>query len=107
MLALLEERARHGYEIGKLIETRSGGVLKFHIASLYPMLYNLEAKGLLGSNVKPGPNGKDRRYYRLTAAGRKRLAEDREQWSAVVRGMTSLGISCQRGADFVPAWETR
>jgi PadR family transcriptional regulator PadR len=47
VLALVEDRARHSYEIGKLIEERSGGILKFHIASLYPMLYPLEKRGLI------------------------------------------------------------
>ncbi len=53
VLALVEDRARHGYEIAKLIEERSDGVLKFHIASLYPMLYRLERRGLIA-----GPLGR-------------------------------------------------
>ena len=57
VLALVEDRARHGYEIGKLIEGDRGGVLKFHIASLYPMLYRLERRGVITGRwvEKPGP----------------------------------------------------
>ena len=47
ILALLEERDRHGYEIAKLIDSRSAGALKFHVASLYPTLYRLERRGLI------------------------------------------------------------
>ena len=47
ILALLDERDRHGYEIAKLIDERSGGALKFHVASLYPTLYRLERRGLI------------------------------------------------------------
>jgi PadR family transcriptional regulator PadR len=46
ILAMVEDRPRHGYEIGKLIERRSRGVLQFHVASLYPLLYRLEKRGL-------------------------------------------------------------
>jgi len=45
ILSLVEERARHGYEIGRLIDVRSGGTLHFHVASLYPLLYRLEKRG--------------------------------------------------------------
>jgi hypothetical protein len=68
ILALLEEKARHGYEIGKLIAERSEGVLRFHVASLYPLLYRLERRGW--------------RYYRLTHTGRKILGEQRSRWRA-------------------------
>ena len=73
ILSLVEKRARHGYEIGKLIETRSHGALKFNVASLYPLLYRLEARGLLEGRWVEKPSQRRRRYYRLTAAGRKML----------------------------------
>src|SRR5690242_4380615 len=81
ILALLEEKARHGYEIGKLIAERSQGVLKFHVASLYPLLYRLERRGWVKGEWKPA-GGRRRRYYRLTAAGRKTLTERRALWRA-------------------------
>ena len=84
VLALLEDGPRHGYELGKLIHQRSGGRLTFHIDSLYPLLYRLEARQwILGSWVaKPGE--RRRRCYALTAAGRKVLAKQRKTWASFV-----------------------
>jgi transcriptional regulator len=84
VLSLLEGRARHGYEISKLIETRSDGAVKFHIASLYPLLYRLEERGwILGTWVeKPGERRK--RFYRLTTEGRRILRAQRETWKTFV-----------------------
>lgn len=79
VLALLEERQLHGYDIGKLIVERTEGVLRFHVASLYPLLYKLEGRGWVKGEWKP-VNGRRRRYYRLTHAGRKSLAEQRRRW---------------------------
>jgi PadR family transcriptional regulator PadR len=70
ILALLEERDRHGYEIGRLIDQRSGGAIVFHVASLYPTLYRLERRGLITG----------RRFYRITANGRKVLEAERRGW---------------------------
>jgi transcriptional regulator len=81
ILALIEERARHGYEIAKLIEERSGGVLQFHVASLYPLLYRLERRELIEGRWVEKPGQRRRRFYKLTAAGRKVLAEQRQTWS--------------------------
>ena len=79
IMAMVEDRARHGYEIGKLIEQRSNGVLQFHVASLYPLLYRLEKRGLIkGRWVKTRTTR--RRFYTLTAAGRRILAEQRRTW---------------------------
>ena len=81
LLALLEEKARHGYEIGKLITERSEGVLRFHVASLYPLLYRLERRGWIKGEWEPA-GGRRRRFYRLTATGRKTLASQRLRWRA-------------------------
>lgn len=81
ILALVEERARHGYEIASLIEERSGGVLQFHVASLYPLLYRLEKRGLLKGTWIEKAGQRRRRYYKLTAQGRKALNEQRQTWS--------------------------
>jgi transcriptional regulator len=80
ILALLEDRQRHGYEIGRLIETRSQGALSYHIASLYPTLYRLEDAGLVEGRWVESAGQRRRRYYKLTAAGRKRLASERSVW---------------------------
>ena len=84
ILSLLEARARHGYEIGRLIEERSGGVLRFHVASLYPLLYRLEKRGWIDGRWVEKAGQRRRRYYRLTREGRKTLAAQRNQWEAFV-----------------------
>jgi len=81
ILALVEERARHGYEIAKLIEQRSKGVLQFHVASLYPLLYRLETRGWIQGRWVEKAGQRRRRYYKLTAAGRKVLNQQRQTWS--------------------------
>jgi PadR family transcriptional regulator len=80
VLALVEERPRHGYEISKLIEARSGGALSFHVASLYPMLYRLERRGWVDGRWVEKAGQRRRRYYRLTPEGRKVLARQRSVW---------------------------
>lgn len=84
ILSLLESRQRHGYEISKLIETRSRGTVRFRVASLYPLLYRLEDRGWIQGRWIEKPGQRRRRYYRLTAAGRKMLAERRRGWEAFV-----------------------
>lgn len=73
VLTLVDDRARHGYEISKLIESRSQGTLTFNVASLYPMLYRLEARGWIQGRWVEKTGQRRRRYYRITAAGRKVL----------------------------------
>jgi transcriptional regulator len=90
VLALVEERARHGYEIAKLIEQRSGGVLKFHIASLYPMLYRLEKRGLIVGKWVEKAGERRRRFYRLTADGRRVLASHRSRWEEFIHALTRV-----------------
>src|SRR5436190_2904625 len=80
ILALLERRQRHGYEIGRLIDERSDGAITFHVASLYPTLYRLEDKGFIEGRWVERSGQRRRRYYRLTAAGRKVLASQRNVW---------------------------
>ena len=84
ILALVEQRQRHGYEISQLIEQRSEGTITFHVASLYPTLYRLEDRGLLDGRWVEKPGQRRRRYYRLTAAGRKVLASQRSSWQSFV-----------------------
>lgn len=87
VLAIIEERARHGYEIGRLIAERSGGALTFHVASLYPLLYRLEARGLIEGRWVEKPGQRRRRYYRLTAEGRRVLARQRTVWQQFLRAL--------------------
>jgi transcriptional regulator len=84
ILSLVEARPRHGYEISKLIESRSHGVVRFNVASLYPLLYKLEKRGWLQGRWVEKPGQRRRRFYRLTAAGRKVLARQRSSWEAFV-----------------------
>ena len=90
ILALLESRARHGYELGKLIETRSGGRLQFRIGSLYPILCRLEAQKLIvGRWVEKGGERR-RRFYRLTREGRTSLARQRSDWEDFTRAVNQI-----------------
>jgi PadR family transcriptional regulator, regulatory protein PadR len=90
ILSLVEERRRHGYEIAKLIETQSHGVIRFSVASLYPLLYRLERRGWLEGRWVEKAGQRRRRYYRLTAAGRKVLAEQRTGWHAFVEAINRI-----------------
>jgi PadR family transcriptional regulator, regulatory protein PadR len=80
ILSLLEDEPRHGYDIGRLIEFRSGGKLHFHVASLYPLLYRLEKRGWIQGRWVEKANPRRRRYYRLTTAGQHVLALQRKKW---------------------------
>ena len=90
ILALLEEDDRHGYEIGKLIETRSGGRLHFRIGSLYPVLCRLEEKALIKGRWVESGGGPRRRYYHLTAKGRTFLKHERDTWDAYVSAVNQI-----------------
>ena len=90
LLSLLEDRQRHGYEISKLIESRSGGALRFNVASLYPMLYRLEKRGWIQGRWVDKPGQRRRRYYRLTAAGKKILRAQRSVWQTFVAAINQI-----------------
>lgn len=90
VLSLLEPRQRHGYEISKLIETRSAGRVTFRAASLYPLLYKLEERGWIQGRWVEKNGQRRRRYYRLTAAGKKMLAERRSRWAGFVEAIRSI-----------------
>src|SRR6187401_1881249 len=80
ILSLVQQRARHGYEINKLIEERSDGRIRFKVASLYPLLYRLEARGWIAGRWVEKAGQRRRRYYRLTADGRQILDAQRHAW---------------------------
>src|ERR1043166_3641754 len=90
ILSLVETRPRHGYEISKLIEARSDGVLKFNVASLYPLLYRLEKRGWIQGRWVEKAGQRRRRYYRLTAEGRKVLAAQRHSWQEFVEAINRI-----------------
>jgi PadR family transcriptional regulator PadR len=90
ILALLEDRERHGYDIGKQIEERSDGTITFHITSLYPTLYRLEAKGLIEGRWVEKPGQRRRRYYRLTPGGRGTLVRQRSIWENFARAINRV-----------------
>jgi transcriptional regulator len=87
ILSLLDARPRHGYELSKLIRTRSGGQLTFHIDSLYPLLYRLEERGWIKGTWVEKPGERRRRFYKVTTAGRRVLATQRKTWEAFVQAV--------------------
>src|ERR1044071_9356562 len=87
ILSLVEARPRHGYEISKLIETRSEGALRFNVASLYPLLYRLERRGWIQGRWGEQAGQRRRRYYRLTAEGKRVLAAQRDTWREFVEAI--------------------
>src|SRR6476469_725975 len=80
ILALIEDRPRHGYEIGRLIGEKSQGALTYQVASLYPTLYRLEDDGLIEGRWVEKAGQRRRRYYKLTRTGRRTLASQRGVW---------------------------
>jgi DNA-binding PadR family transcriptional regulator len=90
ILALLEDRQRHGYEIGRLIETRSDGAISFQVASLYPMLYRLEKRGLILGRWVEKAGERRRRFYKLTPEGRAVLKRQRSFWSEFVEALDKV-----------------
>ena len=87
ILSLVEDRPRHGYDIGRLIELRSRGTLRFNVASLYPLLYRLENRGWIRGRWIEKAGQRRRRYYRLTPAGKRVLAAQREGWRDFVEAI--------------------
>jgi PadR family transcriptional regulator, regulatory protein PadR len=93
VLALLENDARHGYELVRLIDERSGGALTFNFASLYATLYKLEERGLILGRWVERAGQRRRRYYRMTPKGRDFLAAQRQEWDrffVLVRDLAGL-----------------
>lgn len=90
VLSLLDARARHGYEIGKLIESRSGGRITFALPTLYPLLLKLENRGWIKGRWVEKPGERDRCFYRLTAEGRRVLAAQRDTWRAFVAAVEDV-----------------
>jgi PadR family transcriptional regulator PadR len=90
VLSLLETQARHGYELSKLLEQRSDGLLRVHAASLYPLLYRLERDGLIEGRWVEKAAQRRRRYYRIMSAGKRLLRSHRREWMDFVRAVAQL-----------------
>ena len=92
VLKLLERGAMYGYELVEALDRHSDGVLAMGQSTLYPMLYNLEAHGFVKADWRDGDSGRQRKYYALTALGKRRLANETKQWEALSRAMAAMGI---------------
>ena len=90
LLALLEERERHGYDLARLIDERSHGEISFHVASLYPTLYRLERRGLIQGKWVERAGARRRRFYRITAEGGKMLGSQRRSWNALFTALNRV-----------------
>ena len=90
ILSLLETQPRHGYEIGKLIEARSGGKLTFALPTLYPTLLRLESRGWIKGRWVEKSGERRRCFYRLTSDGRRILAEQRQTWEAYIEAVHAV-----------------
>jgi PadR family transcriptional regulator PadR len=90
VLSLLEDQPRHGYDLSKLIEIRSGGALRFHVTSLYPLLYRLEKQRWIQGRWVEKPDQRRRRYYSLTPEGRKVLRVQQKSWKEFVAAMSRV-----------------
>src|SRR5262245_3087673 len=90
ILSLVDARPRHGYEIGKLIESRSGGRLTFALPTLYPTLLRLEHRGWIKGRWVEKPGERDRCFYRLTPAGRRILTDQRAIWKLYVEAVNDV-----------------
>ena len=90
ILSLVEDQPRHGYDIGQLIEARSGGLLRFNVASLYPLLYRLEKRGWIQGRWVEKAGQRRRRYYRLTPAGSAMLESQRSTWREFVAAINRI-----------------
>jgi PadR family transcriptional regulator, regulatory protein PadR len=93
VLSLLEDQPRHGYDISKLIQVRSGGALRFHVTSLYPLLHRLEKQGFIDGRWVEKAEQRRRRYYSLTPEGKKMLRSKRKSWKdfvAVISQVTGI-----------------
>lgn len=103
VLRLLSGREMYGYELVEALSTKTDGVLAMGQSTLYPMLYNLESKGYIEAEWRQAESGRDRKYYRLTGKGKKRLDTDTEAWTSLVKAMVALGVVEPAGVNLMNA----
>lgn len=92
VLKLLSRRAMYGYELVEALAQQSQGVLAMGQSTLYPMLYNLEAKGLIEADWRDADNGRQRKYYALTGKGKTKLKADEQAWNKLAQALGDLGV---------------
>jgi PadR family transcriptional regulator PadR len=92
VLKLLSKRAMYGYELVEALSERTDGVLAMGQSTLYPMLYNLESKGLIEADWRDGDNGRQRKYYALTGKGKGKLKADEQAWNKLAQALGDLGV---------------
>jgi PadR family transcriptional regulator PadR len=90
VLEILSQGRMYGYELSDAIEKRSGNVLSLGRGTLYPLLYNLEAKGLISAEWETNESGRKRRYYSITGTGKDELARQKQQWQDLQRGVATV-----------------
>lgn len=93
VLKLLSTAEMYGYELVDALDAQTKGVLAMGQSTLYPLLYNLEAKKLIKGDWRTSESGRDRKYYALTGKGKKKLASDEKQWQTLADVMRALGIT--------------
>ena len=99
VLEILSRGEMYGYELGAAVSQRSGDILTLGKGTLYPLLYNLEAKGLVVAETRKAENGRDRRYYSITSEGKGQLASKKEQWGKLQEGVNLVfGLLGANGA---------
>jgi PadR family transcriptional regulator PadR len=98
VLEILSRGQMYGYELSKAIEQRSGDILTLGKGTLYPLLYNLEAKKLIRGRWETAESGRKRRYYSITSKGKTQLAMQKEQLKELQAGLTVVF-----GGAFMPA----
>jgi PadR family transcriptional regulator, regulatory protein PadR len=87
ILKALQHAPHHGLAIADRIQQMSEDILRVEQGSLYPALYRLEAQGWIKAAWGFSDNNRKARYYKLTTAGRKQLAAEREHWSRITKGI--------------------
>ena len=92
VLKLLEDGPKYGYEMVSALSNTADGVLDMGQSTLYPMLYNMESQGYIKATWSEADTGRQRKYYQLTASGKKRLADSEKQWRALAQAFVGLGI---------------
>jgi PadR family transcriptional regulator PadR len=92
VLTLLSDREMYGYELVEALERRSGRLLELGQSTVYPLLYNLEARGLVEPLRRIAPSGRERKYYRLTPEGRSWLEAQQGQWATLVEALRRIGV---------------
>ena len=93
VLKLLDQREMYGYELAEALDRQSDGVLAMGHSTLYPLLYNLDSKGLIAQRETRTAYGRTRKYYGLTTAGREWLRQHQREWAGLVEAMGKLGLA--------------